>query len=97
MTVIYLGDEVGAAGWRMAGAGVSTPARRDATAALDAARAQASLVLISAALVPAIGADALQRALAAPTPLLLVVPDLHAEVPLPDLATRLRTQLGLEA
>jgi hypothetical protein len=27
----------------------------------------------------------------------LIVPDLHGEVPLPDLAARLRSQLGLEA
>ncbi len=95
--LVYLGDEVSGAGWRLAGAAVSDPSADEATAALEAARAQAPLVLLSAALTPAIDAGVLHDALAAPSPLVLVVPDLHGRVPLPDLAARLRAQLGLEA
>ena len=39
----------------------------------------------------------LRAALSALSPLVLIVPDLQAEVPLPDLAVRLRAQLGIEA
>ena len=94
---VYLGDEVSAAGYRLAGAMVRTPPAGDETAALAWARAQASLVLVSAPVAAGIAAGALRAALAALTPLVLIVPDLRGEVPLPDLAARLRAQLGLEA
>ena len=42
-------------------------------------------------------AAVLRAALSALAPLVLVVPDLQGDVPLPDLAARLRAQLGLEA
>ncbi len=61
------------------------------------ARSQAPLVLVSAAVAAGIGEALLREALSALAPLVLVVPDLHAAVPLPDLAARLRGQLGLEA
>lgn len=94
---VYLGDEVSGAGWRLAGAVMHTPAAGEETAALAAACAQAPLVLVSARVARAVGATALQRALLALAPLVLVVPDLQGGVPPPDLAARLRTQLGLEA
>lgn len=99
-TVVYLGDEVSAAGWRLAGATVRTPAPGDEAAALAQACAQLpppSLVLLSAAVAAGIDELPLRRALSAVSPLVLIVPDLRGEVPLPDLATRLRCQLGLEA
>jgi len=94
---VYLGDEVSAAGYRLAGASVRTPAAGDETAALAEACAQAPLVLLSAAVAARVAEDRLRRALAALTPLVLIVPDRAGEVPLPDLAARLREQLGLEA
>jgi vacuolar-type H+-ATPase subunit F/Vma7 len=94
---IYLGDEVSAAGYRLAGAVTRTPDVRDAAQALASARSQAPLVLVSAALAAGIGEAALRAALSATAPLVLIVPDLHGVVPLPDLAARLRAQLGLEA
>ena len=94
---IYLGDEVSAAGYRLAGAVTLTPDAREATAALVSGCARAPLVLVSTALAAHIGEGVLRAALAATAPLVLIVPDLHGEVPLPDLAARLRAQLGLEA
>jgi len=94
---VYLGDEVSAAGFRLAGALVRTPIAGDETAALAWARSQAPLVLLSAAVAAGIGEALLRAALSAMTPLVLIVPDLQGEVPLPDLAARLRGQLGLEA
>lgn len=100
-TVVYLGDEVSAAGWRLAGATVHTPAPAEQAAALARACAQqtpaASLVLLSAAVAAGIAELPLRRALSALSPLVLIVPDLLGEVQLPDLAARLRSQLGLEA
>jgi vacuolar-type H+-ATPase subunit F/Vma7 len=94
---VYLGDEVSAAGYRLAGALVRTPRAGEEPAALARARAEAPLVLVSASVAAAIGEAALRGALSALNPLVLIVPDLHGEVPLPDLALRLRAQLGLEA
>ena len=94
---VYLGDEVSAAGFRLAGALVRTPIAGDETAALAWARSQAPLVLLSAAVAAGIGEALLRAALSAMTPLVLIVPDLQGDVPQPDLAARLRGQLGLEA
>jgi vacuolar-type H+-ATPase subunit F/Vma7 len=94
---VYLGDEVSAAGYRLAGALVRTPRAGGETAALAWALSQAPLVLLSTAVAAGIGEAVLRRALSALAPLVLIVPDLHGELPLPDLAARLRTQLGLEA
>jgi vacuolar-type H+-ATPase subunit F/Vma7 len=94
---IYLGDEVSAAGWRLTGVLMRTPAAGEEAAALAWARAQAPLVLVSAAVAVGVAASTLRAAMAAPAPLVLIVPDLQGMVPLPDLAARLRAQLGLEA
>jgi len=94
---IYLGDELGAAGYRLAGAQVRTPGPREAAAALADACRRAPLVLVSAGVAAQIAPAALQRALVAAAPLVLVVPDVQADTPLPDLAARLRAQLGFEA
>ena len=94
---VYLGDEVSAAGYRLAGAVARTPTAGEETAALRWARSCSPLVLLSTAVAAGIGAEVLRAALSAPAPLVVIVPDLQGEVPLPDLATRLRGQLGLEA
>jgi vacuolar-type H+-ATPase subunit F/Vma7 len=94
---IYLGDEVVAAGYRLAGARARTPPASESGAALAQACAEAPLVLLSAALAARIGERQLRAALSALSPLVLIVPDLQAEVPMPDLAARLHAQLGLEA
>ncbi len=93
---VYIGDEVTAAGFRLAGLDVRVPERGDEADSLSAARAGAPLVLVSATVAARIAADELRAALAALTPLVLVVPDLDRATPLPDLALRLRKQLGLE-
>jgi vacuolar-type H+-ATPase subunit F/Vma7 len=92
----YIGDEVSAAGYRLAGARVEVPERGEEAAALEAARAQAPLVLVSAAVAARIPERALHAALAALTPLTLIVPDLRGEAAMPDVVARLRHQLGLE-
>ncbi|HUP06200.1 MAG TPA: V-type ATP synthase subunit F [Caldimonas sp.] len=98
MTVVaYLGDEVTAAGWRVTGARVRTPAQGEAGAALREALAEAEFVLLSSTVAAAIDTRTLQAAVAATSPLVLVVPDPRGDVPVPDLAARLRAQLGLEA
>ena len=94
---IYLGNDVSAAGYRLAGARVRTSAAGDARAALTQALVDAPLVLVSAALATDIGEAALLPALAATEPLVLVVADANGSAAPPDVAARMRAQLGLEA
>jgi vacuolar-type H+-ATPase subunit F/Vma7 len=93
---VYLGDEVSAAGYRLAGARVSVPERGTEAAALAEACGSAPLILVSAAVAARIPEAAMRRALAALAPLTLIVPDLAGEAKVPDVAARLRQQLGLE-
>jgi len=94
---IYLGDEVTAAGYRLAGVQVRAPLPGEASGAFAEARELAPLILVSAAVAMHIDAVQLRAALAALQPLVLIVPDARGEVPRPDLAARLREQLGMEA
>jgi vacuolar-type H+-ATPase subunit F/Vma7 len=91
--LVYIGDELSAAGYRLAGASVATPAPEQAAQALALALTQAPLVLLSAALASAIPPATLRRAACALRPLLLVVPDIVGGTPAPELVQRLRGQL----
>jgi len=93
---VYLGDEVSAAGFRLAGVQVRVPQRGDETAALSSARADAPLVLVAATVAARVAAGELRAAVAALTPLVLIVPDIDGATPVPDLARRLKKLLGLE-
>ena len=93
----YLGDEVMAAGYRLAGACVRVPSDGEEAAAFAAACAEAPLVLVSAAVAMRIPERMLRTALAALAPLVMIVPDPVGEAPVPDVSARLRRQLGLEA
>ena len=94
---IYLGDEVTAAGYRLAGVQVRVPGPGEAGAAFAEALALAPLVLVSAAVATHVDAAQLRAALTALQPLVLIVPDARGAVVRPDLAARLRGQLGMEA
>jgi vacuolar-type H+-ATPase subunit F/Vma7 len=94
---IYLGDETSGAGYALAGVRVRTPEEGMESAALAAARADASLVLVSAPIAARVPESELRAACLALAPLTLIVPDLSGRVPLPDLAAQLARELGLEA
>lgn len=96
-TVVYIGDEIGAAGYRLAGARVIVPAPGEEAAALGQARQLGWLVLLCAQVAARIDPDVLSRAVSELAPLLLVVPDMQGQARIGDLAERLRAQLGLAA
>jgi vacuolar-type H+-ATPase subunit F/Vma7 len=93
---IYIGDEVTGAGYRLTGAQIIVPAPGRASEALEEARTLAPLVIVSAAVAAEIPQVRLAAAVAAISPLTVIVPDPVGGVPAPDLATRLRGQLGME-
>jgi len=96
-TVAYIGNELDAAGWRLAGALTFTPSPGAERQALEQARRAAALVLVSGPVARALPVAELEPALAALQPLLLVLPDHSAAEPLAvDPAERVRRLLGLE-
>jgi vacuolar-type H+-ATPase subunit F/Vma7 len=95
MRAIFLGDEANAAAYRLAGVEARMVAPGDEAASLAAARGAATLVLVAASVAARTPAATLRAACAAVAPLVAVVPDLGGDGSLPDLATRLRRQLGL--
>ena len=96
MVVIYIGDELTAAGFRLAGAQILLPAVGEEAASLTQAQRDGQLILVSADVAARIPREPLEAALAALAPLTLVVPDLLGRQPVPDRAQRLRRQMGME-
>lgn len=92
----YVGDEVTAAGFRLAGFDALVPLPGRERDALDEARGSAPLVLLCAAVASRIDAAALHAALAGLPPV-AVLPDANGAAALPDVATRVAGALGLEA
>jgi vacuolar-type H+-ATPase subunit F/Vma7 len=92
---VYIGDEVEAAGYRLAGLEVRVPCQDELLPQIRSACEQATLVLIGAATARDIPPAELDRLLASVTPPVVIVPDVRRRAGLPDLATRLRGQLGV--
>jgi vacuolar-type H+-ATPase subunit F/Vma7 len=94
----YLGDEVTAAGLRLAG--VETRVVVDAAQVADALRAALDddfeCVLLSATVAPAVPPALLDEALQRDDRLVIVVPDIRGDDRLPDLTAEVRGALGLE-
>lgn len=93
--VVFIGDEISAAGFRLAGVAVRVPERGTETTVLRAALGESELVLITAKSASRIPQAVLGESLLALSPLLLVVPDIRGETAPPDLVGRLRAQLGM--
>jgi hypothetical protein len=92
---VYIGDEVEAAGYRLAGLEVRVPVRDELLPLIRSACKEAPLVLIGAATARDIPPAELDRLLALVAPPVVIVPDVRRRAGLPDLATRLRGQLGV--
>jgi vacuolar-type H+-ATPase subunit F/Vma7 len=86
---------VSAAGYRLAGLRVHVPDTAELLMQIEQAAADASLVLLGADLAAQLPVAALDRLLSAVTPAVVVVPDVRGQAVLPDLANRLRQQLGV--
>lgn len=92
---VYIGDEASAAGFRLAGLQVHTPEPGAVLQTLEQVTRNAALVLVSARLAQSIPAETLDRLLAGITQQITIVPDVLGHDPLPDLASRIRGQLGV--
>ena len=93
--VAFLGSEASAAAYRLAGVATHAVTAAEAATAFGAARRTAGVVLVEASIAAALPVALWRSAVASVLPLVLIVPDLAAGAPMPDLAARLRRQLGL--
>ena len=92
---VYIGDEVSAAGYRLAGLRVRVPGEDEVLEVIEATCSEASLVLLGSDAASRIPRRRLDELLSRVEPAVVVVPDIRARAPLPDVAHRLRTQLGV--
>lgn len=93
---IFIGDELSATGFRLAGIETVVPEPDAAASALAEARTRAALVIMTAELARQVPLHELEAAMLAEAPTLAIVPDVRFGAPLPDLAGRLRRVLGIE-
>lgn len=93
---VYIGDEVTAAGFRLAGARVRVCAPERADEELVAAMERATLILIGAAHAAEVPPKRLHAAVAGLSPVVLVVGDATGEHEMPDVGARVRRELGVE-
>ena len=96
--LLYLGDEVTAAGFRLAGAETRVIDPAQAADALgEALETDLDCVLLSGGLVAGVPRALLERAEEAVAPLFAVVPDVRGRDAPGDLARDVRNALGIEA
>ena len=96
MVPLFIGDEVTAVAYRLAGLDIEITPPSGAASRLAAARRRAPpLILMTAACADAIAADELDAALAVFAPPIMIVPDAVTAQPGPDLAARVDATLGI--
>lgn len=93
---VFIGDELTAAGFRLAGASVRTPPPEAIESALQAALQEATLIVIGAGAAARLPPSMLERALESTDPVVAVVPDALGDEP-PSLAGEIRRRLGIGA
>lgn len=93
--IVFIGDELTASAWRLAGISIRITAPEHVERVLDELPADTRLVLLAsphaAALHPPALADMIRKA----EPALAIVPDAANSTGLPDVAIRLRRTLGV--
>lgn len=95
-TPVFIGDELSALGYRLAGARTVVPDDVDLAESFDSACAEASLVLITAGLAARLPRGRLGQALSSGA-LVVIVPDVQNRSQMPDTAELVRRQLGIES
>ncbi len=94
-TYAFIGDEVTAAGFRLAGAQVHSPPVQEIPTLFRSLREHSELLILTAEAAANVPEALMQQTTAAGKPLLLVLPDARYRSRPVDLAALLRTQLGM--
>jgi vacuolar-type H+-ATPase subunit F/Vma7 len=95
--VVFIGDEVTAAGFRLAGIDILVSDSDRAPDAFRHARQTAALVYLTPDVANALPASVLDDALRALDPPVLVIPDIRQRHEAPDIPARVLGLLGLES
>lgn len=95
--IVFIGDELTAAGFRLAGIETLVPSPDAAWDTLAEARTRADLIVLTADYARQIPVRELDDVLLAEAPIVAVIPDVLARVLPPDLTRRLRATLGIES
>ncbi len=93
---VFIGDEVTAAGYRLAGARILTPVPGAVQGAFEEAMNDADFVLITAACAAELVEADLDRAIRRGEPLVLVVPDAAISIEPADPSIEVDRVLGIE-
>ena len=93
--VTYVGDEISALGYRLAGVHVEVAGGAELLDVFERACAESRVVLVSFGVAVSLPKDKLERARAASSPLILVLPDEKSEEELLDPGARARAALGM--
>jgi vacuolar-type H+-ATPase subunit F/Vma7 len=91
----FIGDEVSAAGFRLAGVEVRVPGQEDPSALFRRLVGKVEILLITAETAARLPQEELRDALAAERPLVLVIPDVLGREDPPDVIGPLKRQLGM--
>lgn len=94
--VIFIGDEVTAAGFRLAGAVCHSPGREELSGLLAGVGADCELVMITAEYAAWLGADAVGEMTLWTRPLVAILPDIRNREAPPNLENTVRRELGIE-
>jgi vacuolar-type H+-ATPase subunit F/Vma7 len=92
---VLLGDRLTCAGYRLAGVDARVVDETDTATALDSARADGDLVLVTAPLAARLREADLYEAIRTASPPVQVVPSLHEPDYAPDIRARVRRSLGV--
>ncbi len=93
---VFLGDELSASGYRLAGVDARVPSPGDEADCFEKALKDARIVIVGARCARAIPAVALEAALALLSPLVIVVPDWDGTQLVNTPANKVRRALGLD-
>jgi vacuolar-type H+-ATPase subunit F/Vma7 len=92
---VFIGDEVSAAGYRLAGVQCHTPSSSEAGALFQRLRDQAGLIMVTAEFAVHLPRRLLTEALREQRPPTLVIADIRGHRQPADIAAELKRQLGL--
>ena len=94
--IVFIGDELTAAGFRLTGIEVAPHSPDAVRGAFAQARKQARIVLLTADYARYIPADELDDALLTEEPIIAIIPDILNQSQPPSAVGRLRSVLGIE-
>jgi len=97
MNILFIGDEISAAGFRLAGLDVFVPESGEEKYVLEKINENTDFIIITAQVAAAVPQPTMNHLMQMDKPLLLVITDMRNYLASPDLALSLRGQLGMKA